>query len=93
METGVEEVDFSKVNWNKLEPKEFHLLEQKLKSRIKSNKKTTRKNSGKKIMVTVEGKNYYIPESFVLEIKQADAEKRKLLIEDVKKQFEPIMEL
>lgn len=81
----ITEVDFHKIDWNKLEPEDFQLLSAKLMERQKL-AKIPAKSLGSKnkfIVVTLKGKNYSLPENLVNRIKscKSDTIKNKIIDE------------
>lgn len=79
----IEDIDFSKVDWNNLGHDEFHKLSNKMLARQKLQKKTTKSLGSKVKFVTVElrNKKYFISESLMIRIRDCKnaATKTKLI--------------
>lgn len=91
------EIDFAKVDWNNLTHEDFQKLSNKMSERQKLSKTTKPKKTGSSVIhktVEIMNKNYSIPESLYLRIKNCknEATKQKL-INEVLTTIQPVTEL
>lgn len=84
-------IDLSNIDWDKMTPKEYYLLERRIQDAIKKRKKElrrTERNTGKHVIVSIYGKLYRITQKDYKLLK-TNPEKNKAYIISV---YEPLQD-
>jgi hypothetical protein len=93
----IEEIDFSKVDWNSLNIDEFNSLEEKLAERdrrLKEDKVRKPRVENRNVAVSIRGKNYEISLSLYGRLREIKSEKSKQkLIDEIVTSHNPILEI
>jgi hypothetical protein len=94
---GIENIDFSTIDWNSLDIDEFNALEQKLAERdrrLKEEKGRKPRLPNKLVPVSIRGKNYEISLALYERLKALTSEgSKKKLIDEIVASHLPIIEI